>query len=177
MKSATLAESEGGLYSECPTRVTRRVVELSPVGRTSSPITVLTRVDLPAPELPKKPITDFFLRFANNLSVSSNASNSLSDGRKSGFTAATFDLRSATLLSPSESRSETLFFFPRGIGAHHPCSQVSLSEGSQPVGEPLGNFILFSKGDRSAPSLFAEGSHRYLEEKQPPLPEKSSSLF
>ena len=128
MKSATLAESEGGLYSECPTRVTRRVVGLSPVGRTSSPIMVLTRVDLPEPELPKKPITDFFLRFANSLSVSSNASNSLSDGRKSGFMAATFDLRSATLLSPSESRSETLFFFPRGIGAHHPCSRVSLSE-------------------------------------------------
>ena len=62
LKSATLAESEGGLYSECPTRVTRRVVGLSPVGRTSSPITVLTRVDLPEPELPKKTYNRFFLK-------------------------------------------------------------------------------------------------------------------
>ena len=121
---------EAGLYSVCPTRVTRQVVGLSPVSRRSSPTTALTRVDLPTPELPKKPMTDFFFRFANSLSVSSNASRSLSDGRKPGFTSATFDLISATLLNPSESRSEILFFFPRGIGLHLPRSQVSLTSHS-----------------------------------------------
>ena len=146
LKSAILAVREAGLCSVCPTKVTRPVVRLSPVGRKSSPITVLIRVDLPEPAVPKKPMTDFFGRFANSFSVSSNASRSLSDGRKSGFTEATFDLRSATLLNPSESRSEILFFFPRGIGLHHPCSQVSLT----------GQFLPLSQRKTTLLTLHAE---------------------
>ncbi len=146
MKSATLEDREAGLYSVCPIRVTRSVAGLSPVGRRSSPITALTRVDLPAPRLPKKPITGFFLRFASSRSVSSNASRNPSDGRKSGFTAATFDLRAAILLNPSESRSEILFFFPRGIELHHPCPQVS----------SVGHFHRYKKEKQLLPSTLCQ---------------------